>query len=146
MATATKKIPPSSPTPPSRPERKPTPSLVDRLAGGVERIYRFLASLKLAVFSIATLAGTLAYATFFEKWYGRAAVNEYIYRGPFFAILLAFLGTNILCAALIRFPWKKRQTGFVITHAGLLILLTGSYYSVPHVRRGTGRHARRGRP
>ena len=37
---------------------------------------------------------------------------------------------NILCAALIRFPWKKRQTGFVITHAGLLIVLAGSYYSV----------------
>ena len=42
-------------------------------------------------------------------------------------ILLAFLGDNILCAALIRYPWKKRQTGFVITHAGLLILLAGSY-------------------
>ena len=51
--------------------------------------------------------------------------REYIYRGPYFAILLAFLGTNILCAALIRFPWKKRQTGFVITHAGLLIVLAG---------------------
>ena len=37
---------------------------------------------------------------------------------------------NILCAALIRYPWKKRQTGFVITHAGLLIMLAGSYYSV----------------
>ncbi len=44
------------------------------------------------------------------------------------AILLAFLGMNILCAALIRFPWKKRQTGFVVTHAGLLILLLGSLY------------------
>jgi hypothetical protein len=103
---------------------------VDWLVTGVEGIYRFLASLKLAVFSLASLAGTLAYATFFEKWYGTAAVNEYIYRGPAFAILLAFLGMNILCAALIRFPWKKRQTGFVITHAGLLILLAGSFYSV----------------
>ena len=37
---------------------------------------------------------------------------------------------NILCAALIRYPWKKRQTGFVVTHAGLLIVLAGSYYSV----------------
>jgi hypothetical protein len=130
MATATKKIPPTSPTPPSRPEWKPTPSPVDRMVAAVEGVYRFLASLKLAVFSIGTLAGTLALATFVEKWYGRAAVNEYIYRGPFFAMLLAFLGTNILCAALIRFPWKKRQTGFVITHAGLLVLLVGSYYSV----------------
>ena len=71
----------------------------------------------------------LAYATFFESWYGTAAVQECIYRSTGFAILLAFLGTNILCAALIRFPWKKRQTGFVITHAGLLVLLAGSYYS-----------------
>ena len=37
---------------------------------------------------------------------------------------------NILCAALIRYPWKKRQTGFVVTHVGLLTLLLGSYYSV----------------
>jgi len=50
-------------------------------------------------------------------------VNQWIYQTKGFAILLAFLGTNILCAALIRYPWKKRQTGFVITHAGLLVLL-----------------------
>ena len=75
MATATKKIPPTSP-PPHRPERQPSPSLVDRLVGVVDGIYRFLASVKLAVFSIASLAGTLAYATFFEKWYGTAAVQR----------------------------------------------------------------------
>jgi hypothetical protein len=129
MATATKKISASTPPQP-RPDRESAPSLADRLVGGVDAIYRFLASLKLAVFSLSALAGTLAYATFFEKWYGTAAVNETIYRGPYFAILLAFLGTNILCAALIRFPWKKRQTGFVITHAGLMVVLAGSYYSV----------------
>lgn len=130
MATATRKMPPTSPTPPSRPDGRPAPTLGARLNGAARAIYRFFASLKLAVFSLGTLAGTLAFATFFESWYGTAAVNEYIYRGPWFAVLLAFLGTNILCAALIRFPWKKRQTGFVITHAGLLVLLAGSYYSV----------------
>ena len=82
------------------------------------------------MFSIITLAATLAYATFFESWYGAGAAQQYIYRSPGFAILLAFLGMNILCAALIRYPWKKRQTGFVVTHAGLLILLLGSFYSV----------------
>src|SRR5690348_3421823 len=116
MATATKKIPASAPPQPG-PDREPAPSLADRLVGAVDAVYRFLASLKLAVISLSLLAGTLAYATFYEKWHGTAAVNEAIYRGPYFAILLAFLGTNILCAALIRFPWKKRQTGFVITHA-----------------------------
>ena len=89
-------------------------------------VYRFMASVKLAVLSIACLAAVLAYATFFESWYGVAAVQEWIYRSPGFAVLLAFLGMNILCAALIRYPWKKRQTGFVITHAGLLTVLAGS--------------------
>ena len=97
---------------------------------GLDLIYRFLASLKLAVISIATLAVTLAYATVFESKYGGGAAQEWIYRSPGFAILLAFLGMNILCAALIRYPWKRRQTGFVVTHAGLLILLAGSFYSV----------------
>jgi hypothetical protein len=130
MATATKKAPPPTPPNTRRAESTPAPGLVDRLAAAVDAIYRFLASLKLAVISLAALAATLAYATFFESWYGTAAAQEYIYRSAGFAILLAFLAMNILCAALIRFPWKKRQTGFVVTHAGLLILLAGSYYSV----------------
>jgi ResB-like family len=130
MATATKKLPPESAPQPRLEEGAPRPSVFDRFSRMIDMIYRFLASLKLAVLSITTLAATLAYATFFESWYGAGAAQQYVYRSPGFAILLAFLGMNILCAALIRYPWKKRQTGFVVTHAGLLILLLGSYYSV----------------
>ena len=130
MATATKKAPPASEAPSRRQEAAGSPALVDRIARGFDVIYRFLASLKLAVISISTLAATLAYATVFESKYGGGAAQEWIYRSPGFAILLAFLGMNILCAALIRYPWKRRQTGFVVTHAGLLILLAGSFYSV----------------
>jgi hypothetical protein len=105
-----------------------------RLLGGglraCDAIYRFLASLKLAVISLGTLSAVLAYATYFESTYGTAAAQEWIYKSKGFAILLLFLGANILCAALIRFPWKLRQTGFVITHTGLLILLAGSWMSV----------------
>jgi ResB-like family len=130
MATATKKVPSASEAPSRRQEPSGAPTVIDRIARGFDVIYRFLASLKLAVISIATLATTLAYATVFESKYGGGAAQEWIYRSPGFAILLAFLGMNILCAALIRYPWKKRQTGFVVTHAGLLVLLAGSFYSV----------------
>ena len=47
------------------------------------------------------------------------------------------MAINILFAALIRFPWKKRQTGFVITHAGLLVLIFGSYWSMRTADEGT---------
>jgi hypothetical protein len=132
MATAVRK--PSPSVPPSAPESKPT--IWGKILAVFDAIYRFLASLKLAVISLSTLAGALAYATFFESWYGAAAAQEWIYRSPEFAILLAFLGANILCAALIRYPWKKRQTGFVITHAGLLVLLAGSWISVKSADEG----------
>ena len=75
---------------------------------------------------------------FFESKYGGGAAQEWIYRSPGFAILLAFLGMNILCAALIRFPWKKRQTGFVVTHAGLLDPAGRLLLQRADRRRGTG--------
>jgi len=103
----------------------------------IDAVYRFLASLKLAVLSISTLAASLAFATWFESRYGTSAAQDYVYRSTWFAVLLAFLAINILCAALIRYPWKKRQTGFVITHAGLLILIFGSYWSFKTADEGT---------
>lgn len=90
-------------------------------------VFRFLASVKLAVICIASLAATLAYATFYESKHGSPATQEKIYQSPGFGILLAFLAINIFCAAAIRFPWKRRQTGFVVTHIGLLVLIAGSF-------------------
>ncbi|MFO0910220.1 MAG: cytochrome c biogenesis protein ResB [Isosphaeraceae bacterium] len=110
-------------------DREATPPQVNPILGLFDAIYRFLASLKLAVISLGLLSAALAYATYFESRYGTSAVQEWVYQTKGFAILLAFLGANILCAALIRFPWKKRQTGFVVTHAGLLVLLAGCWYA-----------------
>jgi hypothetical protein len=89
-------------------------------------IYQFLASTRLAVALIATLAVVLACATFLEASRGREYVQWYVYHSNWFLTLLGLLAVNILAAALIRFPWSFRQTGFLITHAGLLILLGGS--------------------
>jgi hypothetical protein len=99
--------------------------------------FRFSASLKLAVITLTTLASVLAYATLFESRHGTHAAQEWIYRSPAFTLLLAFLGINVLCAALIRFRWNerqkgwtRRQIGFVITHAGLLVVLLGSWITL----------------
>jgi hypothetical protein len=94
-----------------------------------DAIFRFLGSLKLAIFSLTTVAAVLAVGTYVESRYGTTAVQQWVYRSWWFAIVLAFLGANILCAALIRYPWTKRQTGFVITHAGLLTVLAGSFWT-----------------
>ncbi|MCY2935441.1 MAG: cytochrome c biogenesis protein ResB [Planctomycetota bacterium] len=113
-----------SQTPPSTDARSAPPS--QSLFRGV---YRFLASLKLAVFSLSSLSALLAYATFFESWYGTEAARAYVYRSPIFFIVNMLLFANIFCAATIRYPWKKHQIGFVVTHIGLLTLIVGSFIS-----------------
>jgi hypothetical protein len=91
--------------------------------------YEFLASLRLAVFVIFATAAVLACATFIESGYGTEAVRFAVYGSWWFAALLGLLGVNVLAAALIRLPWKRHQTGFVITHAGILVLLVGCVQS-----------------
>jgi hypothetical protein len=86
---------------------------------------RFFGSLKLAVALIVILAAVLAWATFQESAHGRDYAQWYVYHSSWFIGLLALLGVNILAATLLRFPWRKKF-GFVVTHAGLLVLLAGS--------------------
>lgn len=112
-------MPPSESSLPDRPAAW-------RLAGWA---YRALASVKLAVLLISASAAVLAWATFVERSYGTQAVHFGIYGTWWFAVLVFGLGLNVLCAALIRFPWRKHQLGFVVTHAGILVLLAGCWLS-----------------
>ncbi len=95
----------------------------------VLRLYEALASLKLAVVLIGVAAIVLGWATFVESEYGTRAVHFGIYGTWWFAALAALLGVNVLAAALIRYPWKRFETGFVIIHAGILVLLVGMLVS-----------------
>ncbi len=89
------------------------------------RTYEATASLKLAVWVISGSALVLAWATYLDAQYDFKTAQFAIYGTPWFAALVALLGINVLSAALIRFPWKRYQTGFVVTHFGILVLLAG---------------------
>lgn len=89
-------------------------------------IFRFLASLKLAVILLISLAIILAVATFYESAYDTKTAQYLVYRSPLFALFLAGLGVNLAASALMRYPWKKALTGFVVTHVGIIIILIGS--------------------
>jgi hypothetical protein len=89
-------------------------------------IFQFLASLKLAVILLVTLAIILSVATFYESIYDTKTAQYLVYRSPLFALFLGFLGINLTASALMRYPWKKAQTGFVVTHLGIILVLIGS--------------------
>ena len=108
---------------PSTPARiDPPVSLWRRLTKQLARVF---GSLQFAILLLALFAGVLLLGTIVESWYDRHIARQLVYGTWWFLSLLGLLGVNILCAALKKRPWKKYQTGFLITHVGLLTLVSG---------------------
>ena len=91
------------------------------------RAVAFLGSAALATVVIATSAAVLAWATWLESRWGTPAVQFGVYQSTWFTALMVLLGINVLAAAVIRIPWRKKQTGFLLVHAGILMLLVGCW-------------------
>jgi hypothetical protein len=85
-----------------------------------------LGSLNVAVILLATIAGLIAFATVMESRFDTAVARYYIYDNPLFMLWLLVLALNLLCAALTRWPWQRKHLGFVVTHAGIILMLTGA--------------------
>jgi hypothetical protein len=87
---------------------------------------RALASLKLAVVILLTLAAALAVGTFLESGYDTPTASYWVYRARWFHAVLFLFGVNIFAVALSRWPWRKKHTPFLLAHLGILMLLVGS--------------------
>jgi hypothetical protein len=85
-----------------------------------------LGSLNVAVFLLITIAGAIAFATIMESKFDTSVARYYIYDNLWFTLWLLLLGLNLLCAALTRWPWQQKHLGFVVTHAGIILLLAGA--------------------
>jgi len=73
------------------------------------------------------LAALLAAGTIVESLYTSSIAKRFVYGTWWFGAFLFLLAVNVLLSALSRYPWKKHQTGFVITHIGILLILAGSW-------------------
>jgi hypothetical protein len=85
-----------------------------------------LGSLNLAVVLIGTIAAAIAFATIMESKFDSQVAAYYIYHALWFNFWLAALAANLICSALTRWPWQRKHLGFVVTHAGIILLLTGA--------------------
>jgi hypothetical protein len=96
----------------------------------LDRLLAVLASLKMAIVVILSLAAYLGLATFYEAKFGGPVVQALVYSSPVFVAILLMLSINVAAAVIVRYPWKRRQTGFIITHLGIEVLLAGCLISM----------------
>ncbi len=91
-----------------------------------KRLNKPLASLKLAVFIIVSIAVVTAIGTFVEAKYDAYAAKKLVYDTWFMYAILGLLVVNLTAVMVDRLPWKKRHAAFVLAHIGIIILLVGS--------------------
>ncbi|MBA4150811.1 MAG: cytochrome c biogenesis protein ResB [Verrucomicrobia bacterium] len=89
-------------------------------------LFRFCGSIKLAMLLLTVLIVAIIVGTFIESRLDAAVAQSYVYDAPWFIAWLILLCVNLVGAVLVRYPWKKHQIGFVITHAGIVTILVGA--------------------
>jgi hypothetical protein len=89
-------------------------------------VFKFFASLKLAVVLLAVLIVAAIAGTIWESSFDAKVARAYVYRAPWFNLWLVLLAANLTVSALSRWPWRKHHVAFLVTHLGIITLLTGS--------------------
>src|SRR3989338_3358102 len=85
-----------------------------------------IASIRFTVIIIVLLMIILTISTTMESKFGTPLAQRIFYQTRWFDLFLSLLWLNIFFATVLRFPFKKHQFGFLITHLGILGLLLGS--------------------
>ena len=93
----------------------------------LDRLIRFIGSIKLAVPLLSIIIGILIWATFYESQVGSTTVQQEVYKSTWFGALMFILALNLGISALSRYPWRgARKIGFALTHFGLVVIIAGS--------------------
>ncbi|MDX6766478.1 MAG: cytochrome c biogenesis protein ResB [Candidatus Methylacidiphilales bacterium] len=90
-------------------------------------VFRFFASLQLALLLLAVLIVASIVGTIYESRLTAEVARAYIYEAWWFNLWLLLLVLNLATVAFSRLPWKKAHTGFLLTHLGIIILLFGAF-------------------
>lgn len=91
------------------------------------KIIKSLASLKLAVVVISSIAALVAWGTIVEARYMDARIaQETVYHSWLSYTIFSVFAINLTAVIISRYPWKRHHIGFISAHIGILTLLWGS--------------------
>lgn len=91
----------------------------------LKKLLRLLGSVNLALLLLAVLIVASVIGTLCEKSFSTEVAQAYVYGSWWFTFWLLLLTVNLICAAAVRFPWQRYQYAFVVTHAGIVLILFG---------------------
>ncbi|MDR2641877.1 MAG: hypothetical protein LBC74_03685 [Planctomycetaceae bacterium] len=95
----------------------------------ISTLLYFFGSLTIGIILMIILVMLLAWGTFIESAYGRRVAAFALYGSNWFAGLLMIFGLNIFCAILNRLLSGRLYLPFLVSHCGILVILTGAAFT-----------------
>ncbi len=92
----------------------------------VRSILGAIGSLWFAAVLLMLLLIAMGCATVFESTKGTEQALATFYRSMWFEGLLYLVAVNVTAAVLARYPFTRKQVGFVVTHAAIVLTLAGA--------------------
>ena len=80
----------------------------------------------MAALLLILLLISMACATVAESQRGTEYAAALFYHAAWFEVLLGLLGLNMFAALILRYPFGKKDAGFILAHMGILSVLAGS--------------------
>jgi hypothetical protein len=92
----------------------------------LEKIFKFLASLRLAIIVMAGIAIIAGTGTILEARYDAAYAQKMVYQSPYMYFIMTLLCVNLFNVMIDRLPWKAHHTAFILVHIGIITLIIGA--------------------
>ncbi len=87
---------------------------------------RMLGSLWFAAITLMLALVAMAAATVYESQRSPQHALDAFYYSRWFAWLLGLMTMSVVAVLVIRLPFKRRQIGFLLTHASIILVLAGA--------------------
>jgi hypothetical protein len=106
------------------PHEKPRSKGKFVIARAYRLLVRTMVNLKFAVVLLVVIAAAAIAGTLVGGAYGEDAQARFFASAPFSALMILFMFALVL-AVVSRYPWKLTHTGWIMTHAGLVVIVIG---------------------
>lgn len=112
------------------------PSEPGPLTHALGRMWHAAGNIWFGITLMIILAAAWHQGTWWENAYGHKSAGHVFYSSWWYGLLQLTFSSALISATLRKYPWRIEQTGWIVTHIALTMLLIGSFMSYFGKREG----------
>ena len=120
-----------------RPAERGAPRPIGSFLAGLGRFWHAVGNIWFGIGLLIVLLGAMAFGIGWEDKYGTKSVHHVVWTSPWFGIIFLTFSASLIAATVRKFPWRLDQTGWILVHLALVVMIIGSFITYFGKREGT---------